>query len=732
FGAFDTVRPEGTPFIFCGTAALVLAPLYFFSRRIPLRRKIGFGSVILIFIASFNLNILDYVWHGFQRPNWLNARFSFMFVCIILIMAVDAFRNLRDIGFPPVIVSTAFWAVVLVILDKIGYDYLPGISAVWPSLILLAVMCVICAAYSRSRPGAFRRRVISLLLCVITVAEMSANGVLMLRGLDDDVMFSTKESYQSFVSKYSRAADIIKTNDDGFYRTEKLVHRTKNDNFALDFNGLTSSTSTLNARVISLLQKLGYASRSHWSYYSGATAVTDAVLGIKYIIADESDKKDVMSYIPALYTKIGTTKDRLDIYRNPYSLGFAFSVKEDIATYDMPAGPLPDGSYDDYTDPFTYMNGLLSAMTGENIRVWIRADLESTEASGTKGVTTKGHRGWKTTGTGTGSVTYTVNIDLRKPLYVYFPSEYPREVSLYLNGDSIGSFFEQKDFSVRELGTFKPGEKMQLELRMKKDSLYIRTGVDYFWYFDQDEFKRAASLLADGAMKAESEKDDLIKGSVDVPEGDSLMFTSIPYDEGWKISVDGTEVSKTAVLDGSLLAFRIDPGHHDIVFSYEPGCITAGVILSVVCTVLFILLAAVYLALLKRRDVSWFSKGGHPDLLVCDEAYMNSLTPQESPDADDDWSPDLPAAAITDDGTAPEQIEIPIPAEAEAEKKKIVKCCRYCEKAGDLRDPELKLCSLKGVVSSTACCRKFSYDPLRRDPEKQVTDEKEDGTAENS
>ncbi|MBQ7599808.1 MAG: YfhO family protein, partial [Clostridia bacterium] len=47
FGAFDTVRPEGTPFIFCGTAALVLAPLYFFSRRIPLRRKIGFGSVIL-------------------------------------------------------------------------------------------------------------------------------------------------------------------------------------------------------------------------------------------------------------------------------------------------------------------------------------------------------------------------------------------------------------------------------------------------------------------------------------------------------------------------------------------------------------------------------------------------------------------------------------------------------------------------------------------------------------
>ncbi len=642
FGSYDTVRPEGAPFIFCGTAALVLAPLYFFSKRISLRRKIGFGSVLLLFIVSFNLNDLDFIWHGFQRPNWLNARFAFMFVGIVIIMAVDAFRNLKDIGFRPVIISAAFWGVALVILDKIGYEYLPDFGSVWPSLILLAVICAICAAYASSGPGTFRRRVISLVLCILTCAELVANGILMLYSLDEDVVYSTRESYVEFFAKYKTAADYIKETDDGFYRAEKLVHRNKNDNYALDLNGLTNSTSTLNAKVIELLQKFGYASRSHWSFYSGATAVTDALFGVKYIIADESDKKDVMSYIHELYRKIGTTEDGLDIYKNPYSLGFAFSTNENAAFYDLPFEPLPDGSYEEYKDPFTYMNELLSAMTGEDIRVWTKAYLESTESSGTRSVTTTGHKGWKTDGSGDkGTVTYTVNVDSKKPIYVYFPSEYPREVTLYLNGVKLGNFFEQKDFSIRELGTFKPGEKIKLELQMKKDSLYIRSGVSYFWYFDSEEFERAAALLADGVMQAESEQDNFIKGTVDVPQGDTLMFTTIPYDEGWKVTVDGKEVQKIAVLDESLIAFTITPGHHEITFSYEPDCIRTGVTVTLICLGIFILLCAAYLVITKLKGGSWFNKDSRgPDLLICDEAFMAGGVEEEGPVPEDAPAPD--------------------------------------------------------------------------------------------
>lgn len=49
-------------------------------------------------------------------------------------------------------------------------------------------------------------------------------------------------------------------------------------------------------------------------------------------------------------------------------------------------------------------------------------------------------------------------------------------------------------------------------------------------------------------------------------------------------------------------------------------------------------------------------------------------------------------------------------------KYEINKVCACCELAGSMNDPEKMLCSLKGVVASGFCCRKFIYDPLKRDP----------------
>ena len=50
------------------------------------------------------------------------------------------------------------------------------------------------------------------------------------------------------------------------------------------------------------------------------------------------------------------------------------------------------------------------------------------------------------------------------------------------------------------------------------------------------------------------------------------------------------------------------------------------------------------------------------------------------------------------------------------DKDNIERYCKYCEMAHELFFEEQMLCREKGVVSSAACCRKFSYDPLKRDP----------------
>lgn len=42
--------------------------------------------------------------------------------------------------------------------------------------------------------------------------------------------------------------------------------------------------------------------------------------------------------------------------------------------------------------------------------------------------------------------------------------------------------------------------------------------------------------------------------------------------------------------------------------------------------------------------------------------------------------------------------------------------CRFCERAALINDDENVLCSERGIVSSEYCCRKYSYDPLKRAP----------------
>ena len=96
-------------------------------------------------------------------------------------------------------------------------------------------------------------------LCGIVLAEALGNGVIMLYALDEDVSYSKRSSYRQMVDTYEEAADTFLDNTgDEFYRAEKLVHRKKNDNFALGIRGMSNSTSTLNARTIKLLSQFGY------------------------------------------------------------------------------------------------------------------------------------------------------------------------------------------------------------------------------------------------------------------------------------------------------------------------------------------------------------------------------------------------------------------------------------------------------------------------------------------
>jgi uncharacterized membrane protein YfhO len=75
-------------------------------------------------------------------------------------------------------------------------------------------------------------------------------------------------------------------------------------------------------------------------------------------------------------------------------------------------------------------------------------------------------------------------------------------------------------------------------------------------------------------------EDDYIEGTINVPEGQTLLFTSITFDEGWIVKVDGEEKELIKTNDG-FIAVEIEEGTHNVTFKYRPKCYVYGSAISI-------------------------------------------------------------------------------------------------------------------------------------------------------
>lgn len=586
FGSYDTVRPEGWPFLYCGMLTFILMPLYFFAPQVKTREKIATGLLILFFILSFNASTLDLIWHGFQRPNWLNYRQSFMLCFVFVLMAYKAYETLREIGYRKAAVSVGVIALILLILQKMEYENIPDFECVWASLLFCAAYLGILRACTWHDVNTAQTG--SLVLAIAVSLEAFCGGLTNLYALDKDVVYSSRTSYRTFIDRVQPIVDEVKEMDDSFYRMEKTLHRKTNDNLALGMRGLSNSTSTLNAKVIEFLKRSGLCSKSHWSKYSGSTPVLDALTGIKYLIAETDDT------VSPLYNEIINYDNDLIAYENPYALSIAFGVNEYLAELDYGNTSL--------TNPFDRLNRAITYMLGEEKTQKIFQKIKTTDISYQNCAMSMvvGHKKYTPENSGSAaSITFTITAPTDGLIYCYFPSDYPREVSMRVNGTSAGTFFANETFCIKQLGPFEEGETVEIKLTLEKDDLYLATNEPFFYYLDEELFVDAMERLSTSQFVIDTYTEDTFTGTIHVEEGQELIYTSIPYDAGWIVTVDGEEVETFEVMD-CLMAFRTTAGEHTLDMRYRPDCVRYGLILSTAGLVAF---AGIWggEALLRRR-----------------------------------------------------------------------------------------------------------------------------------
>ena len=469
-----------------------------------------------------------------------------------------------------------YHAVVERISGKVEFDQpLKTLEVIWLSILCIVMVAIILCVMIRTK----RRQTAALMLLVFVCIEAFGSGIVNCVEFGNDVIYSSYSSYNDFVGSLRPLTDSIVENDPTFYRYEKNVHRKYCDNMALNIRGLTNSTSTLNKETIKFLANLGYASKSHWSKYLGGNIITDSLLGIKYIIDTEnaniSEYYDLTNLEPVTYNK-----NDYYAYINPHALSLAYSVSASVLDYEF------NGK-----TPMANVNGLLSSMIGSEEVLDFFVPVETEES--TSNLSTKTNSAYyeyrpEVSGSAA-TLTYNFTAEKDAEYFFYLPSDYPREVDLKINNKSSGTFYASETTRIISLGFFSEGDNVNIGMTLKADVLYVTPKINSVYYIDVDLAKDALSSLAkEQLITSDDWKEHHITGSYFTENANTTVFTTLPYDEGWKVYVDGELIEYTKALD-AVITFNIStPGDHSIEFKYAPKTFTLGLTISVLSCALFI------------------------------------------------------------------------------------------------------------------------------------------------
>ena len=607
--SYDTVRPQGLPFVYCGVLTIIMAPAFFLSKKFSTREKVAAAFFILFFIGSFATSSIDLIWHGFQKPNWLNYRYSFMLCFFLITLAYRAFDQVMYTSRKALMGVVAAIGIFVMILQKFT-DFLVEeneklvirpFATIWLTLGCLFVYFVLISVAGRAKPR--QRESVAMILVFVVTVEVFLSGLSDMNQLDKDVTFSKYSRYNNMIDTVRPITDTIHEYDDGFYRMEKTYFRKTNDNFALQIKGLSCSTSTLNRDTIDFLRSMGYASRSHWSRYLGGTPVNDSLLGIKYLI---SDADNTHYYGEPLFTPEDydypedfDPNGDYDVYFNQFALSFAYGVAEGWLSFD----------YETYDNPYERLNAMITVMLGETETVQV---FKPTTQNGEPEVvnvnvgTADGHNSYKVDDkTKSGYLYYSYTVPADTELYFFYPNRYLREVKLGVNdkkgGESVsynskGTFGGGETNRIVSLGKSTTGDLfLKVEIDNDSNNLYVIPKDSYIYYIDMEVFKDAFTRLGKTQFVIDkTSTDSHLTGTVTTETDRQLMFTSIAYDEGWNIYVDGKKVELYEA-NNSLISFYVEgAGEHTVEMKYMPATVALGITVSLLSLAVFVLLCLAY------------------------------------------------------------------------------------------------------------------------------------------
>lgn len=534
------------PNIYCGIAPMVLLPLYICNKKVSAREKICYFIMVLFFLFTFSLKVLNYIWHGFHFPNSLPARHSFLYIFLLLSMAYKGFLGLQKRTSKEILGS--MWLVIgfILVAEKLITD---DAFNWWVYLLSILFAGMYGGVLYMMRKRSAGKNVLIMLSLIILVTEMTINTGL------TSITTSSRTTYtgeDSAVKSLVNAAEEYE--DSEFFRIDKVVTRTKNDGAWLDYKSGSTFSSSANAKITSLYKMLGMEGSTNSYSMRGSTPLTLALLNVKYSLSKTVINE---SRLRSLFAKT----DNMRLYRNDYALELGFMVDPDLAANWNTTS----------SNPIQTQNAFALTVAGVDQMYYPTSCSASTSTSSIITVDSDGH------------------------IYAYVDkTNNVKTVSARYNDNTTDEFTSVNRGYILDLGYHTAGE-----------TIYLYTEDDgsmtaHAYILNEDKMITVLNTLAQEQMVVDSYDNTTVNAHITTEDG-GLLLTSIPYDPGFTVTVDGVEV-EIQEFKNALISIPLTPGTHTLCFSYHVEGLTAGTYVSTASLIVFLLVVG--MGVLRKRSKS--------------------------------------------------------------------------------------------------------------------------------
>ena len=578
-----TIRSSGEtvlPNVYCGIITVMLVPLYIFCDKIKAKERAAHIILLAVFFLGFNLNYLNYIVHAFHFPNDLPFRFSFIYSFVLLSMAYKALINIKSFSTKALLGSGVATILFIVLVQELGSKNVQE-ATVYLSIAFAAVYTVVLGLMKKKE---FAQSAVSLLLMCCVFAEVAVCDT------DHFVMSQQKPNFVNGYTEFrelKEKLDTVEGNDK--YRMELTDINTLMDASWFNYNGVSVFSSMAYEKSANLQHNLGLNSNYINSYvYAPQTPVYNAMMSLKYLVNNDGSMMN-----GELFEEVAGN-DSFTAYRNNYYLPIAYCVSDEVSKW------ITTGS-----NPFEIQNDYWTRATDAgDVFKKIPASTYSTDnIRDDEAILSENFTYYKDAVNESGSMVIKYEVPESENVYLYADCKTAESISVSgTNGFSKTQ--DPDDPYVLDCGYYEKGEIITLEISIPADKESGYADI-YAVGLDMNNFEAGYNKLAASTMDITEFTDTHIKGTVNV-KATELVYTSINYDEGWEITVDGEKVEPIAI-GGALIGIDAAPGTHTIEMTYKPKGLAIGAIVSG-GTLVALIVTLLIIHIVKKKRLAKFAQ----------------------------------------------------------------------------------------------------------------------------